>query len=175
MSVQQLVPSEAGGNAEPLPPVEWHEILVPLTQLRPFEQNPRQINENQFKKLIQSLIEDGYHSRIKVTNDYRVIGGHQRLRAMQELGWTELKVLVPDRDLSDEQFTRILLRDNHNNGQWDMDMLANLFDLEWLRSDIGLHDIMGIPPAEDEQPKPSGQVCCPACQATFPIKGNKIT
>ncbi len=162
-------------DAQPydLPPIQWKEITVPLSRLSPFEQNPRTITMAQADKLRKSLMEDGYHSRIKVTHDLRVIGGHQRLRIMKELGWGNIAVLVPDRELTDEQFARIMLRDNHNNGQWDMDQLANLFDLEYLRKDIGLHDIMDIAPEDVEEKKPAAHVRCPHCNTEFPVKGNK--
>lgn len=154
-------------------PVQWLERIVHLKDLTPFERNPRTITEAQFKKLKQSLSEDGYHSRIKVTHDMRVIGGHQRLRALTELGFTEVPVLVPDREISDDQFKRIVLRDNHSNGVFDMDMLADDFDLEELR-DIGLHEIMNIAPVEDSEPKAGKHyVACPKCEHVFPIKGNK--
>lgn len=156
--------------------IQWVEKCVPLNTLRPFERNPRKITDNQFIKLKESLQQDGYHSRIKATHDLRVIGGHQRLRALTELGFTEVPVLVPATPVSDEQFRRILIRDNHNNGTFDMDMLSSDFDLEELR-DWGLHDVMNIPPLEDDEPPPSGgkQVKCPACGECFPVKGNSAT
>ena len=145
-----------------------------LNNLRPFEQNPRLITEEQVAKLKRSLIEDGYHNRLKVTPDLRVIGGHQRLKVMKDLGWDEIAVLVPDRALSDDEFIRVMLRDNHNNGTWDMEALANMFDLEFLRQDIGLHDVMNIPPLTQEDSAPGkNMVCCPQCGNTFPVKGNK--
>ncbi len=171
-SIQKVNEIESGANAETVPPIEWFEQTVTLSSLRPFEQNPRDITDNQMQKLRQSLIEDGYHSRIKVTHDYRVIGGHQRLRVMQELGYDYVKVLVPDRVLSDDQFYRIMLRDNHSNGTWDMDALANMFDLEFLRMDIGLHDIMGIVPEDKEPPASKTHVKCPNCEHVFEKKGN---
>lgn len=160
--------------AETAQGIQWLEKSVRLNELRPFEHNPRTISESQYDKLKQSLTEDGYHSRIKATHDLRVIGGHQRLRALGELGYDVVAVLVPDRPVDDEQFKRILLRDNHNNGAWDMDILSGMADLEELR-DIGLHDVMSIPPMDEgEDPAPGkSMVCCPKCKETFPVKGNK--
>lgn len=164
--------SAGGEEAFVLPPVEWFEFTVDIQRLRPFERNPRTITENQFNKLKQSIIDDGYHSRIKATTDLRVLGGHQRLRAMRELGFTTIPILRPDRELTDEQFYRIMLRDNHSNGDWNMDELANLFDLEYLRQDIGLKEMFNIAP-ESAAPPSSGLVRCPTCACEFPSKGNK--
>lgn len=128
----------------------------------------------QFAKLKQSIAADGYHSRIKTTPDYRVVGGHQRLRALQELGFETVAVLVSSRHLSDEEFKRILIRDNHSNGVFDMDVLASMFDLEELRA-FGLHEVMQIPPVDDGEEPPPGKalVKCPGCAKIFPVKGNK--
>lgn len=156
--------------------IQWVEETRRLNDLRPFERNPRTISETQFDKLKQSLVQDGYHSRIKITHDGRLIGGHQRLRALKELGFDEIKVLVPDRPLDDEAFKRICLRDNHNNGAWDIDILAADYDLEFLRA-VGLHDVMNIPPMDenDEDAQPGKKlVCCPKCNHTFPTKGNGV-
>lgn len=70
---------------------------------------------------------------------------------------------------------RVLMRDNHSNGVFDMDALANMFDLEDLR-EIGLHEVMDIAPMDDgEEPEPGKKmVCCPKCQHNFPIKGNMV-
>lgn len=154
--------------------IQWKEKLVRLDDLRPYERNPRQITDCQYSKLKESLKEDGYHSRIKATIDGRVMGGHQRLKVLKELGYETLIVLMPDRVLSDDEFKRIMLRDNHNNGGWDMDALANEFDLEELR-DIGLHEIMNIAPfdEDDESHEPGKhEVKCPECGGIFATKGN---
>lgn len=162
--------------ARPHDVIQWVERTVHLRDLKPFEDNPRTITESQYEKLKQSLIEDGYHSRIKATPDLRVIGGHQRLRALRELGYSDVAVLVPDRPVHDEAFRRILIRDNHNNGLWDIDLLSGMFDLEELR-ELGVHDVMNIPPMDDGEPPAAGktQVCCPKCSEVFPVKGNKAT
>lgn len=155
--------------------IQWVEENKHLSDLRPYEDNPRHISETQYEKLKQSLEQDGYHSRIKATRDGRVVGGHQRLKAMRELGWANVQVLVPDRDLTDKEFQRIMIRDNVNNGSWDMDALANGFDLEDLRA-WGVNDVMNIAPfdEEDESHEPGkSDVRCPNCETIFSVKGNK--
>lgn len=154
--------------------IQWVEETRRLSELRPFERNPRNITESQFDKLVQSIVQDGYHSRIKITMDGRLIGGHQRIKALKKLGFEDVKVLVPDREIDDEAFKRICLRDNHNNGTWDMDILGDDYDLEFLRS-VGLHEVMNIPPMDDglgDEKPGKKMVCCPQCQHVFPVKGN---
>lgn len=155
--------------------IQWLEEERHLGELRPYEQNPRHITEKQYEKLKHSIQQDGYHARISITPDGRVIGGHQRLRAMKELGFTYVKVLVPDRDLSHEEYRRILIRDNVNNGQWDMDELASSFDLEELR-DWGVQEVMDIAPYDTEDKsheEGKSHMKCPECGSVFAAKGNK--
>jgi len=126
--------------------IRWDEKTVKVEDLKPFEHNPRRISKEQFAKLKASIIENGYSTRIKATTDNRIIGGHQRLRIFKELGITEIPVLVPERDLTDEEFIRNLVTDNINHGEHDFDVLANLVDrddlLAWgmLEKDLGLFD-----------------------------------
>lgn len=156
--------------------IEWTEKEVEITSLIPYEKNPRTITDAQFKRLKESIEQDGYHSRIKVTHDLLVVGGHQRLRALAELGFKRVVVLVPSRELTHQEFGRILLRDNHNNGLFDMDELANAFDLEELR-EIGLHDVMNIAPFDEDEKdedlrKGTRMIKCPSCGEVFQEKGN---
>lgn len=155
--------------------IQWLEKSWRLSDLRPYERNPRQISESQYKKLKTSIQEDGYHTRIKATHDGRVIGGHQRLKAMRELGYEEIIILVPSRPLSDAEFQRIMVRDNVNNGSWDFDMLSTDFDLEELR-EMGVDEVMNIAPFDEEDKSHAPgvtQVKCPSCDCIFPVKGNK--
>lgn len=156
--------------------IQWKEENKLLKELSPFERNPRTITESQFDKLKQSIVQDGYHTRIKATPDGRIIGGHQRLKALKALGFTEVSVLVPDRDIDDEAFVRMCLRDNHNNGRFDMEILSSDYELEYLRA-IGLHEVMDVAPIEkpEEQENTGGKmVCCPQCGEVFPKKGHGV-
>lgn len=155
--------------------IQWHEKVLHLKDLRPFESNPRSITEAQYEKLKASLASSvGQYKPLTVTHDYRIAGGHQRLRAMHELGWESCRVSMPDRPLTDEEYKQVLISDNHNNGVFDMDALANLFDLEELRG-FGLHEVMNVPPfGEEEEPQPGkSMVQCPKCNEVFPVKGHR--
>jgi len=67
--------------------IKWIAQNVAVDQLKPFEKNPRKISTQDFENLKRSLKEDGYHQRILCTPDLRVIGGHQRIKALKELGY----------------------------------------------------------------------------------------
>ena len=110
----------------------WTEKVFKLKDLKPYDKNPRRITKDQFAKLKESIKQDGFHQRLLVTNDGRVIGGHQRIKALQELGYKEIQALVPDRELTDEEYDRLNIRDNLQAGEWDFEALANHFDAEQL-------------------------------------------
>jgi hypothetical protein len=42
---------------------------------------------------------------------------------------TEIDVLVPDRELTDDQFRRLLIQDNISFGEFDLEMLATDFSV----------------------------------------------
>jgi DNA modification methylase len=117
--------------------VQWRESTVLIDALKPYDRNPRRISKEAFEKLKRSLQEDGYHQRLVVTQDMRIVGGHQRVRALKEIGVKEVQILQPDRELDLAAFRRILIRDNLPFGEFDFEMLANDFDKEELL-DIGM-------------------------------------
>ncbi len=152
----------------------WREEVRQLKDLKPFENNPRTVPSEQFKKLIENIQENGFTNRLLVTQDNLVLGGNQRLRALKKLGYTEIQVLVPDRELTREQIDRINVTDNLSAGVWDFDMLGNLFDAEQLIE-------WGMPPVilgkshfdvSDEEEKPNKvkekkAIECPNCGEFF--------
>lgn len=158
--------------------IQWVEKEIRLDLLKPFERNPRRITDEQFIKLKASLIRLGQFRPLLVTHDFRLAGGHQRIKAMKELGYETCRVSVPDRKLTDGEYKQLILQDNHENGTWDYDLLSAEFDLEDLRL-VGLHDVMNMPPVDklEEQSEDIGKgskYCCPECGHIFKGKGNKV-
>ena len=156
-------------------PITWSEVEVDINTLKPYPNNPRYISKEEFEKLLNAIMNDGYSSRIKVTKDMVIIGGHQRKQALKQLGYSTIPVLMASRELTALEFQRILLEDNKVNGEWDMDVLANTFDdnlIVEFKSDLpGLSSIFSDD--DDEPVKQKREVRCPCCDAVFPIKGNK--
>lgn len=136
-------------------PPKWEERIFKLKDLSPYEHNPRRITKQQFEKLKKSLQEDGFHQRLIADREGKIIGGHARLQALQELGFKEVAVLIPDRDLTPEEFDRINIRDNIGFGDFNYDMLANRFDVEtladWGMTDAMLANILKIEPDIQEE------------------------
>jgi hypothetical protein len=110
--------------------IKWTEKTVKVSALKPFERNHRKISEADYARLKKSLTENGYHQRVLATKDLRVVGGHQRICVLSDLGIKEIAVLVPDKELTDDQFRRILIQDNLPFGSWDFDLLRADFEVE---------------------------------------------
>lgn len=125
---------------------QWTEKEVSISDLKPYERNPRKISKESFENLKRSIKEDGYHQRIIANADMTVVGGHQRLKALKEIGIDKVKILLPSEQIPHEDFRRILVRDNLQAGEFDFDMLANDFDVDelidwgmpedWLPADV---------------------------------------
>ena len=119
-------------------PLVWHTEVRQLAELSPYEHNPRTISKSDFVKLKKSLKEDGYHARIAISPAGVIIAGHMRFKAMEELKWKEAEVLVPNRELTAEEFDRINIRDNISFGQFDLEVLGQRFEASYL-VDLGLN------------------------------------
>ena len=114
--------------------ITWNERNVLLSQLKPFERNPRKISRAAYKRLKDAIGRVGYHQRILATQDLRIIGGHQRLAALKELGFTAISILTPSEQLSDEQFRRLLVEENLAFGEFDTLILQDDYTKEELLS-----------------------------------------
>jgi DNA modification methylase len=123
--------------------INWQSRTVNVSDLKPFERNPRKISAEDFAHLKASIEQDGYHQRVLATNDLRVMGGHQRIKALKELGYETIEILVPDCEISDDQFKRILVRDNLEYGAWELEPLGELLPMGELE-EIGF-DVSRMP------------------------------
>ncbi len=118
-------------------------------------ENPREMSEMEYKKLLKSLRRDSQYTAVSelklfpLDGRWVAIGGNMRLQAMKELGWEYAigKPLPEDTDA--ETLTRWILLDNANFGKWDFDRLANQFDMDLL-SDMNI-DIPSQPEPEVEE------------------------
>ena len=115
--------------------INWETVTLTIAELKQYDQNPRSVSKKSFSKLVRSIKEDGYHQRIIVDSDNRIIGGHARRNALLKAGYgptDTIEVLRADRTLSEDEFRRINIRDNLEYGEFDFEILANNFDPEKL-------------------------------------------
>jgi len=101
-----------------------------VKNLNPASYNPRQISSKQYKDLKESIKKFGLVDPIIVNKDNTVIGGHQRLKICKDLKYVDVDCVMLD--LSKEEERELNIRLNKNTGDFDMDILANEFDIEEL-------------------------------------------
>lgn len=112
---------------------------VPISKVKPNKGNPRFIRDEKFAKLCNSLREFPDMAKLRpliVNAEMVVLGGNMRLKAMQELKWETVPVIVAD-TLTPEQQAEFIIKDNVGFGEWNWEMLANQWDAELL-TDWGL-------------------------------------
>ena len=102
-----------------------------LYKLKRHAANPRIIKDTRYKKLLKSLKDfpEMLEARPLVCNtDLEVIGGNQRLAALRELGYKEYEIEVVD--WSEDKQKEFMIKDNTASGDWDMDIIANEWNME---------------------------------------------
>lgn len=116
---------------------------IKIESLKPAEYNPRKDlkpEDEEYQKIKKSITEFGYVAPVIVNSNMTVIGGHQRLKVLKELGYTEVECVVVDLDPKKEKALNIAL--NKISGDWDNDKLEELL-AELKQTDIDM-DITGF-------------------------------
>ena len=111
---------------------------INIENLKPAEYNPRKDlkpEDEEYQKIKNSLVEFGYVAPIIVNSDMTVIGGHQRLKVLKELGYTEVECNIVDLDKNKEKSLNIAL--NKITGEWDNTKLEELL-AELKEADVNL-------------------------------------
>jgi hypothetical protein len=105
-----------------------------LKDIKPNPNNPRVLRDDKFQKLKQSIKEFPKMLSLRpmvIDENNVVLGGNMRLRALQELGFTDIDEAWVKRssDLTEEEKKRFIIADNVAFGEWDWDTLANDWDV----------------------------------------------
>ena len=124
-----------------------------IKELVPADYNPRELKKDQFQQIKESIEKFGVVDPIIInSNPDRkniIIGGHQRVKVAESLGFDKLPCVEIDLTLEEEKELNVRL--NKNTGQWDWDLLANHFEqnelLEWGFNEIEVGSI-SIDPEE---------------------------
>ena len=101
--------------------ITWIEKVLPITQLKPAEYNPRKkISGSMRKSLRDSLKRFGHAVPVVCNQDLTIIGGHQTVDvAMNDLGWTEIKVHLPSRQIAEPEAKAFNIALNKIKSDWD--------------------------------------------------------
>lgn len=119
-----------------------------LKDIKPNPNNPRVLRDEKFQKLKQSITEFPKMLSLRpmvIDENNVVLGGNMRLRALQELGFTDIDEAWVKRssDLTEDEKKRFIIADNVAFGEWDWDTLANdweVVDLEAWGLEIPFYD-----------------------------------
>lgn len=133
-----------------------------IDELLPAPYNPRkdlQPADKEYQQLKKSIQEYGYVEPIIYNKQTgMVVGGHQRLKVLKDLGFADIECVEVDLDETQEKALNIAL--NKISGSWDTEKLKDLLlDLQSLDYDLDLTgfsidelndlDIVGIEPEKE--------------------------
>lgn len=129
--------------------MKW--VTLPIGTLKPAAYNPRKKlkkGDKEYEKIKKSIVEFGYVEPIIVNYDGTVIGGHQRLTVLSDLGYKEVQCVQVRID--DENKVKALnVALNKITGAWNEELLADLMvDLQ--DADFNL-DLTGFEAPEIDQ------------------------
>ena len=154
-------------------------IRISIDKINPYKKNPRK-NDDAVDDVAESIKECGYCNPIIVDENYEVLAGHTRLKAIKKLGWEECDVIVR-KGLSEEQKKKYRLYDNKTGelAQWDPEKLVtemedldfSAFDFEWdlpIEMDrFGSTDFVNQEYGENEFGDEKFDYVCPCCGFRF--------
>ena len=121
-----------------------------VAELLPADYNPRKDlkpGDKEYEKLKLSIEQFGYvEPVIWNATTSRVVGGHQRLKVLIDMGITEVECVIVEMDENKEKALNVAL--NKISGEWDNDKLVLLIaDLQGADFDVSL---TGFEPEEPE-------------------------
>jgi ParB-like chromosome segregation protein Spo0J len=101
--------------------VVWRRIEA----LRPDPANPRSHSPKQIRQLARSIGAFGFNVPILVDRTLRVVAGHGRLLAAQDLGWREVPTILLDH-LSESEARAFMIADNRlaESAAWNNTLLT---------------------------------------------------
>ena len=115
--------------------MNWSIVKRKLIDLKEWETNPRNLTEKGIKDLKKSIEKFGCAEPLVINTDNVICGGHGRKKVLTMMGIKEVDCYMPDRLLTEKEFKELNIRLNKNiAGEWNMDTLANSFEMEDLKA-----------------------------------------
>ena len=109
-------------------------VQKPIDDLIFAEYNPRQLSDDQYKHLKDSISRFGLVDPIIINKNKDrkdiIIGGHQRVKVARTMGIDEVPCV--EIDLTYDREKELNVRLNKNTGDWDFDILNEAFEIEQL-------------------------------------------
>lgn len=151
----------------------WNCQIVKVADIVEYDKNPRWITQKARTDLKKSLEKFGLIDKPILNKDLHLIGGHQRLQVLLELGFDEVECYVATTQLSEKDHQELNIRLNQNGGKFDFDILANQFDgidlLAWGFDEKELVGDFSIAEdeVEEEVKEKTKKKTCPNCGHKF--------
>lgn len=153
--------------------VTTKNYVAKIADLKKSEKNPRKIGRKAYEALKKSLVDFPEMKQLReiiVDEDMQILAGHQRIYALEELGYEDVYVRQVF-GLTQKQKDEFMIKDNVSAGEWDSDIIANEWDLDTLES-------FGVPAFKlpggggdgtDGKSYKNHEVTCPECGHHFEL------
>ena len=153
--------------------VTSEDKIVSINSLIENDINPRKIQQKAFialKKSLQEFPEMKKLRMIVVDEDLKILGGHQRIYALKDLGHTDVEVKQVF-GLTEKQKREFIIKDNTASGEWDSDILANNWEMDelegWGLTNFNFGDVDKEPKEPASKDDQSKVHICPNCDFEF--------
>lgn len=154
--------------------ITWTNDTRRLSDLVPWEHNPKRMTKKQADGLRLSIERFGFAVPFLVSPDNELYDGHQRqtlMGAIKEYGPNAVvDVRVSSRPLTDDERRELVVRLKQNQAGWDFDMLPNLYEKEELiewgfeLEELGMFEGVQSPEEFGEYGEDiETAYCCPKC------------
>ena len=144
-----------------------------LSELTKLEDNPRIIKNEEFQNLCASILANPEFFKARPlilsnrTGKLVVIAGNQRYEAARTVGLKEVPTYLIE-GITEEKEREITIRDNTQQGSWDMDLLSGWDSLPLTEWGVNLPKAwMESEPGEGAENKVAKEITCPKCGHIF--------
>lgn len=156
--------------------MEKQLITLKVSELIPYERNPRKIPQEAIDDVTESYRQCGYIDPIEIDENNVILSGHTRRLAALELGLQEVDVLrVTGMTEEQKRKYRLLANKTGEKTGWDFELLDwELEDLDWEGYDFGFNveelDVDGLFEEAEHKEKAPKTVTCPHCGQVFELE-----
>lgn len=110
---------------------------IEIDKIKPYPKNPRR-NKIAVNQVVESIKSVGYRTPIIIDEDYIILVGHTRFKAIKKMGWEKIPYVIQYKDLTEEKKKEYRIRDNKTSefASWDYNILIDDIEIDLLK-DIG--------------------------------------
>ncbi len=159
--------------AKPQADVSVKTYVEKIDKLIANDLNPRKINKKAYESLKKSLTEFPEMKQLReiiVDENLTILGGHQRIYALKELGYADVTVKQVT-GFTERQKREFIIKDNTASGEWDTDIIANQWDIaeleDWGISSFNFGEIPDEPKDPAAKDGEGKTHTCPGCGLEF--------